>query len=133
MFPSERFCHLIFPCLLKRMVLPLIMKTEKNFKLVKVLKFTQFCNFKRDLGKISVLTAQAFEAKDFLNIFLWFWSFGGSFSYKNLSYEKYTCIYLIYNKISFSIVCNSFFPSLRNCKIIHNVNRKRNYVLSKVN
>ena len=29
---NKRFHLLIFPCLLKRMVLPLIMKTEKNFK-----------------------------------------------------------------------------------------------------
>ena len=36
------------------MVLPLIMKTEKNFKQEKKLKFTQLCNFQRALEKISV-------------------------------------------------------------------------------
>ena len=29
------------------------MKTENNFKLKKMLKFTEFCNFKRPLGKIN--------------------------------------------------------------------------------
>ena len=33
------------------MVLSLIMKTKKDFKLEKMLKFTQFCNFYRALGK----------------------------------------------------------------------------------
>ena len=49
-----------------------------------------FCNFKADLGKISFLkiAAEAFEARDVLNIFLRFWSFWGSFSYKKFSYEK---------------------------------------------
>ena len=42
---TQRFHLLIFSCLLNKMVLPLIMKTEKNFKLEKMLKFTQFCNF----------------------------------------------------------------------------------------
>ena len=31
-YTTQRFHLLIFSCLLKRMVLPLIMKTEKNFK-----------------------------------------------------------------------------------------------------
>ena len=34
-------------CLLKRMVLPLIWKTEMNFKYEKMLKFTQFFKFTR--------------------------------------------------------------------------------------
>ena len=35
-----------------------------------MLKFTQFCNFKKNLGKaaFSKIAAQAFEAGDFLNI-----------------------------------------------------------------
>ena len=37
------------------------------------------------------IEAQAFEAGDFLNIFLRFWDFWGSFSYKNISYKK-TCV-----------------------------------------
>ena len=45
------FNFLICSCLPKRMVLSLIMKTKKNFKLEKMLKFTQFCNFYRPLGK----------------------------------------------------------------------------------
>ena len=43
-----------FPCFLKWMVLPLIMNTEKNSKQEKILKFNQFCNSLRTLGKISV-------------------------------------------------------------------------------
>ena len=34
------------------------------------------------------IEAQAFEAGDFLNIFLRFWGFWSSFSYKNCSYKK---------------------------------------------
>ena len=37
------------------MVQPLIVKTEENFKLEKILKLTQFCNTERALGKTSVL------------------------------------------------------------------------------
>ena len=39
-----------------------------------MLKLTQFCNFQRALGKTGFLkiTAEAFEAGDFLNIFLRF-------------------------------------------------------------
>ena len=49
------------------MVLPLIMKTEKNFKSEKILKYVQFCYFYRALRKTSVLkiAAKAFEAGDF--------------------------------------------------------------------
>ena len=54
------------------MVLPLIMKTEKNFKQEKKLKFTQLCNFQRALEKIS-------EAGDFLSNFLRFWGFEAHF------------------------------------------------------
>ena len=34
------------------------------------------------------MTAQAFEAGDFLNILLSFWGFRDSFSYKNFCYSK---------------------------------------------
>ena len=43
-----------------------------------MLKFTQFGNFKRVLRKnqrFLKITPQAFEAGDFLNIFLSFWDF----------------------------------------------------------
>ena len=58
-----------------------------------MLKVIQFQKFQTALGKISVfkaslIKAQAFEAGDFLNIFLGFRVFWGSFSYKNFSYEK---------------------------------------------
>ena len=36
------------------------------------------------------IAVQAFEAGDFLNIFLRFWGFLGSFSYKNFSHKKKT-------------------------------------------
>ena len=54
------------------MVVQLILKTEINFKQEKMLKFTQFWNFQRCLRKISFLkiAAQAFDARDFLIIFL---------------------------------------------------------------
>ena len=38
------------------------------------------------------IEAKAFEAGDFLNIFLRFWGFWGSFSCKNFSYKKKACI-----------------------------------------
>ena len=50
------------------------MKTEKNFKTEKMLKFTQFVTFK-DLQLKSAflkITAKEFEAGDFPNIFLTF-------------------------------------------------------------
>ena len=55
-----------------------------------MLKFSEFFNFYRAPGEISVLEirALAFEVGDFPNIFLKFWGFGGSFSYKNISYKK---------------------------------------------
>ena len=34
------------------------------------------------------IAAHAFEDEDFLNIFLRFWGFWGSFSYKNFSHKK---------------------------------------------
>ena len=42
-----------------------------------MLKFTQFCNFRKDLGKSAFLkiAASALEAGDFLNIFLRFFVF----------------------------------------------------------
>ena len=36
------------------------------------------------------IAAQALDTADFLNVFLRFWGFWGSFSYKNFSYKK-TC------------------------------------------
>ena len=56
------------------MVLPLLMKTEKNFKTEKMLKFTQFVTFRELWGKSTFLkiAAEAFGAEDFLNIFLSF-------------------------------------------------------------
>ena len=58
-----------------------------------MLKVTQFQKFQTALGKISVfkaslIEAQAFEAGDFLNIFLRFWVFWGSFSFKTFSDKK---------------------------------------------
>ena len=50
---TQCFHLLIFPCLVKRMVITLIM-TEKNFKKKKIVKFTQFCNLCKTLGKINV-------------------------------------------------------------------------------
>ena len=35
------------------------------------------------------IAAQAFEAGDFLNIFLRFWGFSGSFSYNHFSYKEH--------------------------------------------
>ena len=37
---------------------------------------------------------QAFEVRDFFNIFLRFWDFWGSFSYKNFSYKKRRVAYV---------------------------------------
>ena len=49
-----------------------------------------FVTFKEAQEKSAFLTiaAQAFVAGDFLNIFLRFGGFRGSFSYKNFSYSK---------------------------------------------
>ena len=42
-----------------------------------MLRFTQFCNFQRAPGKISdfKIAAEAFEARNFLNIFIRVWAF----------------------------------------------------------
>ena len=50
--------------------------------------------FKELLEKSAFLkiAAQASEAGDFLNIFLRFWGICGSFTYRNFSYIKKTCI-----------------------------------------
>ena len=55
------------------------MKTDKNFKYKKMVKFTQFVTLKELKEKSTFLKipAQTFEAGDFLNIF---GSFGGGFS-----------------------------------------------------
>ena len=50
------------------MALPFLMKIEKNLKLE---RFSQFYNFYRFLA----IEVKAFEAGDFLNIFLRFWGF----------------------------------------------------------
>ena len=54
------------------------MKTDKNFKYKKMVKFTQFVTLKELKEKSTFLKipAQTFEAGDFLNIF---GSFGGGF------------------------------------------------------
>ena len=58
-----------------------------------MLKVTQSQKFQTALGNISVfkgslIEAQAFEAGDFLIIFLRFWVFWGSFSFKTFSDKK---------------------------------------------
>ena len=56
-----------------------------------MLKYAQLCYFYRALRKTSILriAAEAFEAGDFLNHFLRFWGFWGSFSYKKcVLYKK---------------------------------------------
>ena len=46
--------------------------------------------FKEPLEKsgFQKIAAQAFKAEDFLNIFLRFWGFWGSFSYKNFLMKR---------------------------------------------
>ena len=70
------------------------METEKNFKEEKKVKFSQFCNFKRAIGKISVFKncSSGIRGRNFLNIFLKFLGFSGAFSYKDFSYKKKPCI-----------------------------------------
>ena len=88
---NPRVHLLIFPYLLRRMVLLLIMTTEMNFKQEKILKFTQFCNFLRALGKNQVILKIAgryLRLEIFLNILSRFWGFWGSFSSENFSYKK---------------------------------------------
>ena len=75
---NPRVHLLIFPYLLRRMVLLLIMTTEMNFKQEKILKFTQFCNFLRALGKNQVILKIAgryLRLEIFLNILSRFWGF----------------------------------------------------------
>ena len=50
------------------------------------------------------IAAQTFEAGDFLNIFLRFWGFGGSFSYKTCSYKR-TCIFFNFLVCFWCYVC----------------------------
>ena len=66
-----------------------------------MLKFTQFCNFKelRKNQPFFEIAAQAFKAGNFLNIFLRFLDFWGSFSDKNFSYKKTPCISSHENKM----------------------------------
>ena len=62
------------------------MNTEKNFKQEKMLNLLDFVTFKELKEKFMFLkiAAQTFEAGDFLNIFLRFWCFWVSFSYRKL-------------------------------------------------
>ena len=55
-----------------------------------MLKCFNFVTFKelKEVLMFLKIADQAFEAGDFLNIFLRFWAFWGSFSYKNVSYEN---------------------------------------------
>ena len=66
------------------------MEKQKNFKEEKKLKFTQFWNLWRVLGKISIFKnfSLGIWGWSFLNIFLRFLGFWGSFSYKNFSCKK---------------------------------------------
>ena len=59
-----------------------------------MLKFTpNSVTFKKLKQKSAFLkiSAQAFEAGDFLNIFFWFWGFWGSFSYRIFFIKKRVC------------------------------------------
>ena len=58
------------------------MATEKNFKSEKNLKFTQKSVFLK-------IAAQAFETRDFLNVFLRFWVFEAFFLLKFFLIKKY--------------------------------------------
>ena len=64
---------LIFAGLLKNMVLPLIMKTETKIKIRQNAKI--YLNSTTKNQPFLKITAKAFEAADFLNIFLRFWGF----------------------------------------------------------
>ena len=66
------------------------MDAENNFESEKMVKLTQF----KDLQEKSMflkIAVEAFEAGDFLNIFLRFFGFWGLFSYKKFSYKKKMC------------------------------------------
>ena len=58
--------------------------------------FTQFCNFERAIGKISVfqIAAQAFEAGDFLYIFFKVLGFLRLALFKKISLIKKNCVIL---------------------------------------
>ena len=58
-----------------------------------MLKYSQFLYFLKS-SRFLKIAAKAFEAGNFLNIFLTCWSFWGSFSHKNFSYKKN--VYLLY-------------------------------------
>ena len=62
---SQQFHLFIFSCLLKRMVLPSIMKTEKNFQSEKILTITQFEELQEKSAFLKI-EAEAVEAEDFL-------------------------------------------------------------------
>ena len=59
-----------------------------------MLNLLNFVPFKQLWEKSAFLkiAAEAFKARDFLNILLRFWSFWGSFSYKIFIYKKKTCV-----------------------------------------
>ena len=69
----------------KRHFLTYILTYVSNFK-EKMLNFNEFRNFEK--SAYLKIAAQAFEGGDFLNIFLRFPGFWGTFSYKNFSYKK---------------------------------------------
>ena len=52
------------------MILPLIIKTEKNLNKINLVNFVTLNN-----SRFLKVEAKAFEAGDFLNIFLRFWGF----------------------------------------------------------
>ena len=68
------------------------MEKEKNFKWEKSENLLNFVTFRECFicEKLVFLkiAAEAFEAGDFLNNFLRFLGFWGSFGYKNIFYEK---------------------------------------------
>ena len=63
------------------------METKKNFGKENLLNFVNFKEFWEKSAFLKIV-AQAFKAGDFLNIFLGFLGFWGSFSYKNFAYKQ---------------------------------------------
>ena len=66
---------------------------EKNFKkkYQNLLNFVTFIELQEKSVFLKV-ASQTLQTEDFLNIFLRFWGFCGSFYYKNFSYKKvYFC------------------------------------------
>ena len=57
------------------------------------------------------MAAQAFEAWYFLKIFLWFWGFWGSFSYKRFSYKKACNLGKRFPMISFFISSKEWYDT----------------------